>query len=199
MPASPTPSASRRSTAACSRGGSDERDMIAVPPVDDDEREAPQFVSRAQLVRIIKPRVEEILEMVRDRLAASPFAAEPRGRVILTGGASQLTGLAGARRADSRPAGAHRPAARHLRAAGGGEGTGFRGRDGAAGLSAGGASRAFRTAANAALGDRNGRLYRTGRTMASRELLMTRARNSHRPVADRPDPAATIRAMKRQT
>jgi cell division protein FtsA len=31
--------------------------------------------------------------MVRDRLAASPFASEPRGRVILTGGASQLTGL----------------------------------------------------------------------------------------------------------
>ena len=44
-------------------------------------------------MRIIKPRVEEILEMVRDRLAASPFAAEPRGHVILTGGASQLTGL----------------------------------------------------------------------------------------------------------
>jgi len=31
--------------------------------------------------------------MVRDRLNASPFAAESRGRVILTGGASQLTGL----------------------------------------------------------------------------------------------------------
>jgi len=31
--------------------------------------------------------------MVRDRLAASSFAAEPRGRVILTGGASQMTGL----------------------------------------------------------------------------------------------------------
>jgi cell division protein FtsA len=76
-------------------GGSDERDMIAVPPVDNDEREAPQFVSRANLVRIIKPRVEEILEMVRDRLAVSPFAAEPRGRVVLTGGASQLTGLSG--------------------------------------------------------------------------------------------------------
>jgi cell division protein FtsA len=74
-------------------GGSDERDMITVPPVDD-EREPPQFVSRASLVRIIKPRVEEILEMVRDRLAGSPFAAEPRGRVVLTGGASQLTGLA---------------------------------------------------------------------------------------------------------
>jgi cell division protein FtsA len=76
-------------------GGSDERDMIAVPPVDNDEMDAPQFVSRASLVRFIKPRIEEIFEMVRDRLAASPFAAEPRGRVVLTGGASQLTGLSG--------------------------------------------------------------------------------------------------------
>ena len=75
-------------------GGSDERDMITVPPFGDDEREPPQFVSRAALTRIIKPRVEEILEMVRDRLAASPFAAEPRGRVVLTGGASQLAGIA---------------------------------------------------------------------------------------------------------
>jgi cell division protein FtsA len=46
------------------------------------------------LVRIIKPRVEEILEMVRDRLAGSAFASEPRARVILTGGGSQLTGMA---------------------------------------------------------------------------------------------------------
>jgi cell division protein FtsA len=67
--------------------------MITVPPVGDDGREPPQFVSRASLMRIIKPRVEEILEMVRDRLAASPFAAEPRAHVVLTGGASQLTGL----------------------------------------------------------------------------------------------------------
>lgn len=74
-------------------GGSDERDMVAVSKVGSDDREPPQFVSRAALVRIIRPRVEEILEMVRDRLAASPFAAEPRGRVVLTGGASQLTGL----------------------------------------------------------------------------------------------------------
>ncbi len=60
-------------------GGSDERDMITVPPVGDDEREPPQFVSRATLMRIIKPRVEEILEMVRDRLKASPFAAGRAG------------------------------------------------------------------------------------------------------------------------
>jgi cell division protein FtsA len=75
-------------------GGSDESDMISVPPVGEDELEQAQFVPRSALVEIIKPRVEEILEMVRDRLTASSFAAEPRGRVILTGGASQMTGLA---------------------------------------------------------------------------------------------------------
>jgi len=74
-------------------GGSDERDMVTVPPLSEDEREQAQFVSRAALVGIIKPRVEEILEMVRDRLAATSIAAERRGHVILTGGASQLAGL----------------------------------------------------------------------------------------------------------
>jgi cell division protein FtsA len=74
-------------------GGSDERDMITVPPVGEDEREPPHVVPRAALVRIISPRVEEILEMVRDRLAASPFAADPGARVVLTGGSSQLAGL----------------------------------------------------------------------------------------------------------
>ena len=49
--------------------------MISVPPVGDDEREPPQFVSRETLVRIIKPRVEEILEMV----------ARPSGGVAFRG------------------------------------------------------------------------------------------------------------------
>jgi cell division protein FtsA len=74
-------------------GGTDERDMITMPLVGHDERDTPQVVPRSTLTRIIKARVEEILEMVRDRLKASPFAAEANGRVILTGGASQLTGL----------------------------------------------------------------------------------------------------------
>ncbi len=75
-------------------GGLDERDVITVSQIGEDEREAAQFASRAALVRVVKPRAEEILEMVRDRLAGSPFAAEQRGHVVLTGGASQLTGLA---------------------------------------------------------------------------------------------------------
>ena len=154
-------------------GGSDERDMITVPAVNDDDREPPQFVSRASLVRIIKPRVEEILEMVRDRLAASPFASEPRARVILTGGGKPIDRIAGACRAHPQPPGPHRPPARHGRTARGGQGPGLRRGVRPAGLSAGGASRTFRTAANAAPDDRD-RLHRPGRTMASGELLMTR-------------------------
>jgi cell division protein FtsA len=75
-------------------GVSDERDVIPVPAIGADEREPPHLVSRNNLIGIIKPRMEEILEMARDRLNASPFAADPRGRVVLTGGASQITGLA---------------------------------------------------------------------------------------------------------
>jgi cell division protein FtsA len=75
-------------------GGADERDMITIPAVGHDDRETPQFVPRSALIHIVKPRIEEILEMVRDRLAASPFAGEPSGHVVLTGGASQLNGLA---------------------------------------------------------------------------------------------------------
>jgi cell division protein FtsA len=91
-------------------GGADERDMITLPAAGGEEREAAQFVPRAKLTRIVKPRAEEILEMVRDRLAASPFAAEPRGRVVLTGGACQLTGLTDlAARIFNRPVRVGRP------------------------------------------------------------------------------------------
>jgi cell division protein FtsA len=74
-------------------GPSDDRDMISLSSADADPRDPPRMIPRAQLVRIIRPRVEEILEMARDELAKSPFAADPRGRVILVGGASQMTGL----------------------------------------------------------------------------------------------------------
>jgi cell division protein FtsA len=73
-------------------GGSDARELMSVPTAGD-ERDVPQIVSRAAIANIVRHRVEEIFEMVRDRLADSPFAAEPKARVILSGGASQLTGI----------------------------------------------------------------------------------------------------------
>ena len=74
-------------------GGSDARELMSVPAAGDNERDAPQIVSRATIANIVRHRAEEIFEMVRDRLADSPFAAEPRARVVLSGGASQLTGI----------------------------------------------------------------------------------------------------------
>ncbi len=74
-------------------GGSDTRELMSVPTADDLERDASHIVSRATIANIIRQRAEEIFEMVRDRLADSPLAAEPRARVVLTGGGSLLTGI----------------------------------------------------------------------------------------------------------
>jgi cell division protein FtsA len=74
-------------------GGSDARELMSVPTAGDNEPDVPQIVSRATIGNIIRQRAEEIFEMVRDRLADSPFAAEPKARVVLSGGAAQLTGL----------------------------------------------------------------------------------------------------------
>src|SRR6476646_9226463 len=73
-------------------GGSDVRELMSVPTAGDDGQDAPQIVSRATIANIVRHRAEEIFEMVRDRLADSPFAAEPKARIVLSGGASQLTG-----------------------------------------------------------------------------------------------------------
>jgi len=72
--------------------GSDARELMSVPTAGDDQ-DLPQIVSRATIANIVKHRAEEIFEMVRDRLKDSPFAAEPKGSVVLSGGAAQLTGL----------------------------------------------------------------------------------------------------------
>jgi cell division protein FtsA len=58
-----------------------------------EEGDHPSHLPKAQFVRIIKPRVDEILELVRDRLKSAGFPAHAGRRIVLTGGASQLTGL----------------------------------------------------------------------------------------------------------
>jgi cell division protein FtsA len=49
--------------------------------------------TKAQLAGIIRPRVEGILGLVRERLDKAGVMAFAGGRVVLTGGASQLAGL----------------------------------------------------------------------------------------------------------
>ncbi|MYZ46946.1 cell division protein FtsA [Propylenella binzhouense] len=73
---------------------SDDKDILTIPPVGEDERDHPNTVPRSALTRIVRPRVEETLEMARDMLLQSGFAEQVGRRVVLTGGASQLTGVA---------------------------------------------------------------------------------------------------------
>ena len=70
----------------------DERELIDVPQVGEDETSESQQIPRSLLVGIIQPRVEETLELVRSRLELSGFDKIAGRRVVLTGGASQLPG-----------------------------------------------------------------------------------------------------------
>ncbi|CAD7023658.1 cell division protein FtsA [Pseudorhizobium endolithicum] len=73
--------------------GADERDMISIPPIGEDDRDLPTQVPRSLVTRIVRARIEETLELIRDRIQKSGFSPIVGKRVVLTGGASQLTGL----------------------------------------------------------------------------------------------------------
>ncbi len=70
----------------------DEREMITVPQVGEDDDSQANHVPKSLLVGIISPRLEETFELVRDRLESSGFDKIAGRRVVLTGGASQLPG-----------------------------------------------------------------------------------------------------------
>ncbi|MDQ6433474.1 cell division protein FtsA [Mesorhizobium sp. LHD-90] len=79
-------------------GSADDRDVVSVQPIGSDDGEVPLQVPRSVMTRIIRARVEETLEMLRDRLNKSGFGNVVGKRVVLTGGASQLAGLPDAAR-----------------------------------------------------------------------------------------------------
>ena len=72
---------------------SDDREMVSVRPISNDPNEEAHQIPRAVMTRIVKARVEETLELVRDRINQSGFGTVVGKRVVLTGGASQLGGL----------------------------------------------------------------------------------------------------------
>lgn len=73
-------------------------DTVSVPPIGDTESDLPIQMPKALLSRIVRARVEETLEMIRDRIQRSGFAPVVGRRIVLTGGASQLTGISDAAR-----------------------------------------------------------------------------------------------------
>ncbi|MGV6848224.1 MAG: cell division protein FtsA [Marinibacterium sp.] len=75
--------------------GMDDREMIEIGGDTGDWEHDRRTVSRAELIGIMRPRVEEILEDVRARLDAAGFDHLPSQQIVLTGGASQIPGLDG--------------------------------------------------------------------------------------------------------
>jgi cell division protein FtsA len=73
-------------------GIADDRDIVSIQPIGE-ESEAPLQVPRSVMTRIIRARIDETLEMLRERLNKSGFSNAVGKRVVLTGGASQLAGL----------------------------------------------------------------------------------------------------------
>lgn len=75
--------------------GMDDREMIEIGGETGDWEHDRRTVSRAELIGIMRPRVEEILEEVRLRLDAAGFEHLPSQQIVLTGGGSQIPGLDG--------------------------------------------------------------------------------------------------------
>ena len=70
----------------------EDREMIEAPPRGDDTGAGPVVAPRSMLKGIIAPRVEETLELIKDRLKAAGALIDPGAGVVLVGGASQLAG-----------------------------------------------------------------------------------------------------------
>lgn len=71
---------------------SDKRELIDINLMGEDSS-SHQQIPRSLLTGIVKPRIEETFELVRDRLLASGFDKYAARRLVLTGGASQLNGV----------------------------------------------------------------------------------------------------------
>lgn len=77
---------------SCVPSPQDTRQVVDVPPIADDGSSESGQVPRTMLVGIIKPRMEEIFEMIRARLQDAGLDRVAGRRAVLTGGASQMPG-----------------------------------------------------------------------------------------------------------
>ncbi|MFZ2868755.1 cell division protein FtsA [Zavarzinia sp.] len=74
-------------------GANDDREVIDVPQMGESDHGAANHVPRSVLNGIIRPRIEETFELVRNHLRDSGFDKVGGRKVVLTGGASQLQGV----------------------------------------------------------------------------------------------------------
>ncbi|MDA0707822.1 MAG: cell division protein FtsA [Proteobacteria bacterium] len=77
----------------CLSGLSTARNQIDVTQIGDNGEEVVTTIPRRMLTSIIEPRVEEIFEIVRDKIKAAGLEDTVGRRLIITGGSSQLVGI----------------------------------------------------------------------------------------------------------
>lgn len=73
---------------------SDEHESFSYP-IAGEEDDGSYETTKARLTDIIRPRVQQILGLVRERLTLNAASRYVGDKIVLTGGASQLTGLPG--------------------------------------------------------------------------------------------------------
>lgn len=76
---------------SCLTGPADEREFIDIETVGGGDEGG--RVPKSAVAGIVRPRVEETFELLRDRLHAAGLGPSGDRRVVLTGGASQLNGI----------------------------------------------------------------------------------------------------------
>ncbi len=70
----------------------DDRELLPVPLVGEEDHQLAK-VPRSMVVNIIRPRLEETFEYIKDRLDSTGMSRAAGNRVVLTGGACQLPGV----------------------------------------------------------------------------------------------------------
>jgi cell division protein FtsA len=83
----------KRLYASAIGGPADSREMIEVPQLGEPELISARQIPRSLLTGIVRPRLEETFELVRDYIDSSGAAGALSRRIVLTGGASQLQGV----------------------------------------------------------------------------------------------------------
>jgi len=78
---------------SCASSLSDANAMIDVATLGEDSSIHDHQVPRSTLVNIIRPRIEEIFELIRGDIDVNGMNPYTGGRVVLTGGACQLAGI----------------------------------------------------------------------------------------------------------
>ena len=68
----------------------DEEETVQIPTVGG---RSPKLLARVNLIHIIKPRVEEILNIIKEDLKEKGFFDKISGGIVLTGGTSMLPGI----------------------------------------------------------------------------------------------------------